>query len=56
MLSRRLRRRKTVRGVRRQSNQVLAVRLWRAVVGAERLGIIHVHARKIHKELLNPFS
>ena len=56
MLSRRLCRRKNVRGVRRQSNQVLAVRLWRAVVGAERLGIIHVHARKILKELLNLFS
>lgn len=36
-----------VRSVTEESNQVLAVRLWRAVRSAERLGITHVHARKI---------
>ena len=36
-----------VRSVREESDQVLAARLWRAVVGVERLAITYVHARMI---------
>jgi hypothetical protein len=35
-----------VKSVKVESNQALAARLWRAVKGAGRLGIIHVRARK----------
>jgi hypothetical protein len=36
-----------VRSVREESDRVLAARLWRAVVGVERLAITRVHVRKI---------
>jgi hypothetical protein len=34
-----------VRSVREESDQALAVRLWRAVRSAERLGTTHVHEK-----------
>ena len=47
MLSVRLISRLLMKSVREESDQVLAARLWRAVVGAERLAITRVRARKI---------
>ena len=46
-LSARLISRLLMKSVREESDQVLAARLWRAVVGAERLAITRVRARKI---------
>jgi hypothetical protein len=48
LLSVRLISRLLVRSVREESNQVLAVRLWRAVRSAERLGITYVHVKRIY--------
>jgi hypothetical protein len=47
-LSVRLISRLLVRSVREESNQVSAVRLWRAVRSAERLGITYVRVKRIY--------
>ena len=47
MLNVRLISRLLVRSVKEESDQASAARLWRAVRGAERLGTIYVHTRKI---------